>query len=147
MDLKKKEKTVKIIGNAEIDLARLEENIKSFESLESKIKEEPITRENFLSFLRNEVESVTNDLPEKGALLVKHMDKYRIYIGFLYDRSEQEISLVHEIYHALYDSLDWKKEIENKIETEAKRFYDENKDFVRNIYSKLADSGIDPKSL
>ncbi len=33
MDLKKKEKTVKIIGNAEIALARLEENIKSFESI------------------------------------------------------------------------------------------------------------------
>ncbi len=121
-------------------------------TLEAKMKEKPLTREKLLSFLRNEVEYVAADLPEKGAHLIKHGGKYRISIGFLYSRSEQEISLIHEISHVVYEAMDWihnphKQEMENLIELESRRFYEENTEFVRDLYAKLTDNEISPGDL
>ena len=123
-------------------------------TLEAKMKEKPLNRENFLQFLKEKVIRVNNTRPIRIAMIFKRLekeDRYEISIGSLYPREEQEISLVHEVIHGHYGALGLvdnpeKPEIENLIEHESKLFYKENIDFVRNIYSKLA-SGIDPKDL
>ena len=116
-------------------------------SLEIKINENPLTKEILLSFLKNKVANISNNNPRNSAQLTKNGDTYRIDIGFPDNRIEQELSLIHEAIHAIYDALGWvfnpdQKEIENLIEREAERFYRENEDFVSQIYSKLVDKKI-----
>jgi len=99
-----------------------------------------LTQDDFKLVLEERVKEVRFGPMISGAGLYKAplMDKsdfgkYIIKINELKDQEEQKLGLIHEILHILCPM----STAEEVIETETKRFYEENREFVNKIYENL----------
>ena len=123
------------------------------QELESLIKKNPLTEDRVNFILQNKIERIRFSKIATGFFITPDNGKYRILIPLQVSLEERESGLVHEISHAYYEAggprvswlnPEWEKveKIEELIDKEAQRFYKKDKEFVKQLYSRLSSQSI-----
>ncbi|MBI2148436.1 hypothetical protein HYU23_02055 [Candidatus Woesearchaeota archaeon] len=112
--------------------------------LVERIKKYPLNRELLAEFgTRNKVFITHKDITPTYGLCHRYDNDFHITINREISRREREITLVHELCHAVYkDRLMWmrsnKDNLEVIIEETGVRLYSENNVFFKELYKKIA---------
>ena len=119
-------------------------------SLGEKIRGCPLSKKDVLHFLENNFHDIEFNFYPTGLLVSNESYKFNICINLRQGIEGQGLSLIHEVIHGFYRAkgvglfpryyLGEKTEgaiMEDIIEEEARRFYNENKYFVDNLIGRL----------
>lgn len=114
----------------------------STQELEELIRERPLTQKSIESILQNNINQIKLCDVGGSCTIPFGEERYIILITSQVKTGEQEIHLIREISHIHYKirAGPYKKSakmIDKMLQAETERFYFENKDFAKQIYSDI----------